>query len=317
MTFSELANLLYPYCGQGQKNSDFVVSLIDNIMENASDDEGYNEYNPLVSLVPRNLENYFSGGRPISQKNASIILGLLDKSKFVDYLELLPTDALSGIAMALNDNGIFVSDLDVPQRCADLLEQVLKECSRKKADRAKFRSSTETSEELIPTQAKVTPVRRFKPLVQLSPPDEVEIQEIPYITELLAAYGDAENMVGFDREDLASYPGYTDNFNRHRKDFFSAESVRRGIREAYGDADPDQFEVLKDETFDGIIDVWEQDFAHGFRRLGEVMIQASKIRIDRCWLVRDTDWIGNSQKKGVCHILVNDGRIKGWVKNGR
>jgi len=104
-----------------------------------------------------------------------------------------------------------------------------------------------------------------------------------------------------------------EHYKRQRKDFYAAESVRQGTRETYGDTDPDQFEVLKEETYDGVIDVWEQKHLNGYIRLNAVLAQATHIRIDRCWLCRDTDWIGNSQRKGVCHILANDGIITKWV----
>ena len=158
--------------------------------------------------------------------------------------------------------------------------------------------------------------KRFNALHLLSPPDEVAPQEIPYVAELMAAYGDAVGVVEFSRETLILYPQYSDNFSRQRKDFYAAESVRRGLRDVYDETEPDQFEVLKDETYDGVVDVWEQDYQNGYLRLVQVLAQAVKIRVDRCWLIRDTDWIGNSQKKGVCHVLVNEGRIKGWVKKG-
>jgi len=174
-------------------------------------------------------------------------------------------------------------------------------------------TDSETATELTPD---VNKKKRFSSLHLLSPPSEVAPQEIPYVTELMAAYGDAEGIAEFSRETLILFPQYSDNFTRQRKDFYAAESVRRGLRDVYDETEPDQFEVLKDETYDGVVDVWEQDYRNGYLRLVQVLAQAVQIRVDRCWLIRDTDWIGNSQKKGVCHVLVNEGRIKGWVKKG-
>ena len=59
-------------------------------------------------------------------------------------------------------------------------------------------------------------------------------------------------------------------------------------------------------------EVTEHEMAY-IGKLLAVLAQATHIRIDRCWLCRDTDWIGNSQRKGVCHILANDGTIWKWV----
>ena len=75
----------------------------------------------------------------------------------------------------------------------------------------------------------------------------------------------------------------------------------------------DEVEVVN-EMYEGVIEVWEENHKNGVEKLGKVMTQAVMTPVDRCWLNRDTDWIGNSQKKGVCHFLVNDQRLKGWVK---
>ena len=45
------------------------------------------------------------------------------------------------------------------------------------------------------------------------------------------------------------------------------------------------------------------------------MSQASATRVDKCWLSRDTDWVGNPQKKSVCHFLVKEGKLDGWVRD--
>jgi hypothetical protein len=80
----------------------------------------------------------------------------------------------------------------------------------------------------------------------------------------------------------------------------------------FGETDPDQFALLKDETYDGIFDVHSMDYRSGFERLLRVMAHVSSVQINKCPLSKLPEWIGNSEKKGVCHILVNDGVIR-WV----
>ena len=149
----------------------------------------------------------------------------------------------------------------------------------------------------------------------LAVPEEVEADEIIYVTELLAAYANAEKLPDMSKESLDQHPRYKNDFGRRRKDYYAAETIRRASRDIFGDKDPDQFIILKDETYNGVIDVHSQDFPHGVARLNAVMTQAATIRTDKCLLSRMPDWIGASEKKGVCHILVNDRIIKGWVSN--
>lgn len=154
---------------------------------------------------------------------------------------------------------------------------------------------------------------RKKPLSIITPPVKIAEEETPYIAALLDAYGEAESIANFDTEDLETFPKHKNHFIRQRGFYHLAEAVRRGTRDMYSDKDPDQFEVLKDETFEGVVEVWEDSYDNGLDRLRSVLSQAAVIRVDRCWLTRDTDWIGNPQKKGICHFLVNDNRLEGWV----
>jgi hypothetical protein len=52
MTVGEVFQVLYPYCGDGQKVGEFVVTLTENFMEQPSNDEDIKkaangDYNPL------------------------------------------------------------------------------------------------------------------------------------------------------------------------------------------------------------------------------------------------------------------------------
>jgi hypothetical protein len=99
-----------------------------------------------------------------------------------------------------------------------------------------------------------------------------------------------------------------------RNYYFAAEAVRRGTRDIYSEDDEDQFEVLEKEVFEGIKETWREHYRNGLARLSSIFKEVPKIDISKCWLRRDTDWIGNAQRKGVCHFLVKDEFIKGWVK---
>ena len=101
--------------------------------------------------------------------------------------------------------------------------------------------------------------------------------------------------------------------SNERRYYFAAEAVRRGTRDIY--KKDDQFNVLKEETFEAVKEIWKRRAYNGLERLSNVLIRAEEIRPDRCWLCRDTDWIGMAQKKGICHFLVNDGKITGWTRS--
>ncbi len=153
---------------------------------------------------------------------------------------------------------------------------------------------------------------------------ELEVIPIPtgitgvegsYTDALLAAYGQAEGIENFTVDMLDAYPIHKENFSNQRKYYFAAEAVRRGTRDLYGAKKRDQFEVLKDEMYEGVTEVWEDEAKNGLARMRKVMAQATKTSLDKCRICRDTEWVGNSQRKGVCHFLVGENRLKGWVRD--
>lgn len=243
--------------------------------------------------------------------------------------EIVP-DLISNLLFDLTE--IISTDSDVPQQkkgeflalareatLADFLSSVFLYALKKPNKQLKDGLSAKVSEALTPTLNDIEKLQeilsRFPRPAALEIPEELESDELIYVTELLTAYADAEGIDDLPKESLTQYPKYKADFERRRKDYYAAETIRRGSRDVFGEKDPDQFDVLKNETYDGVIDVHSQDFPHGFARLNKVMAQAATIRVDKCLLSRLPDWIGASEKKGVCHILVNDRRIKGWVAN--
>ena len=144
-------------------------------------------------------------------------------------------------------------------------------------------------------------------------PDTPSSDEMAYITELLAAYAEVAGKTELQLNDLATLPKYKSDLERRRKDYYAAETIREGTRDSFGDKDEIHFKVLKEETYDGIVDSYLQSYPDAIARLNGVMSQAVLVPINRC-LLSKLNWISGREKKGVCHFLVNDGEIK-WVND--
>lgn len=141
----------------------------------------------------------------------------------------------------------------------------------------------------------------------LVPPENIEKEEATYILELLRAYADAEHM---DKLTVNTIPDkYKRNFNEQRQNYYNAESIRRSVRDTGLN---NQFDYFINDTYNSIIDVFDQSHANGYERLLKVLQQAANRSQGRSLLETMTNWIGSSEKKGACHILVNDCKIK-WV----
>lgn len=132
MDFSSFAQLLFPFCGDGKKKSDFIITLIENIMEEPSNEEDItkaenDEYNPLAVLQADALNRIYNGSRRITSRNASIILGRLDKERFSDYISMLTTDAMQSLCSALENHNVSANHFDIGKICAELLEEILRQ----------------------------------------------------------------------------------------------------------------------------------------------------------------------------------------------
>lgn len=158
--------------------------------------------------------------------------------------------------------------------------------------------------------------RKRHPLPAEEPSVHLKTKERPYADALMKVYGEITGVEHFTIKILDTYPDQKEHFVRQRKDYLAAEAVRRGTRDVYGDdEEKEYFGIFLKEIYNGVIDVYDSPrFKTGYERLEAVLIEAKNTPVNQCWLSRDTVWIGNSQKKGVCHILVNENVLKGWVR---
>ena len=141
----------------------------------------------------------------------------------------------------------------------------------------------------------------------LTPPENIEKEESTYILELLRAYADVERVDKFTVNTIPEK--YKRHLNEQRQNYYNAESVRRSVRDTGLN---NQFDYFINDTYDSIIDVCDQSHLNGYERLLKVLQQAANRPRGRSLLEIIPNWIGISEKKGACHILVNDGKIK-WV----
>lgn len=152
--------------------------------------------------------------------------------------------------------------------------------------------------------------RRINLPTSILPSNSIELDEMAYIAALLEAYSDELKIQIDTTKSLEAYDKYFKHLNRQRKDYYSAETIRRFVRDTLTDSQ--QFNVLKEEIYNGIIDIHEQDYDSGYKRLVADLQQASITNTSKCLLDSKLHCIGNSERKGVCHMLVNDSKLK-WV----
>ncbi len=154
--------------------------------------------------------------------------------------------------------------------------------------------------------------RAFKKPDLIAPPEVIEYNEMTYISALLDVYSEELNTSIKNVEELKAHSKCYEKFVRHRKDYYSAETIRRFVRDTFTTSD--EFNCLEKEIYDGIIDVYEDDYESGTKRLRAVLSQAVRINTEKSLLDRKLNCIGNSERKGVCHMLTDKKGLR-WVRS--
>lgn len=149
--------------------------------------------------------------------------------------------------------------------------------------------------------------------LQLVPQISFEAHKLPYINALCEVYAEKiDQEVTSDSIDSLP-PLYRRHFAEQRKAYYSAESVHHSVREIFSDGEQ-QFGALKDDAYDGIEPTYYDDkYATGYDRLRAVLEKITSTTLTKSALVNIIGLISNLEKKGICHMLVNDERIRSWV----
>lgn len=151
--------------------------------------------------------------------------------------------------------------------------------------------------------------------VELVQPGLLKTEELPYIYALCEAYADK---LGKAAGEITpnTIPTLSKSIQRHfssqRKAFYQAEFVKHVARETFADGYR-QFTALKEDAYAGIEDTYYDDHATGYDRLKAILERITTISLTKSALMNVVGLVGNLEKKGICHILVNDETIKSWV----
>lgn len=307
MTFSDYANGLYPYLSNGVSESEYFSEMIGHFIKVSAIDA----CKPL-NTKPDTQYRYVVGARKLTPKYAKYIYENRDLSRFEKWIDqkIFESDSVDAVCDWLTNNG--QPGIDPQKECTNLLEKILISIANKKAAVTSNKDTNDFDLKLI--EEIENRIRSLRAPTQVDVPVQATKEEEPYINELYKAYGDAEKITPFTREDLASYPDYAEDLDERRIDYYAAESIRRGVQELNTPSLANQFDILKDSTYNGVKDTAKKKYSDGYERMLSVMEQSVKIPSENYLLGKSPYWISAKIKKGVCHHLVNDGKIK-WVRS--
>ena len=305
-------------------NADFLLSIMDAAIRDPYNNEEFS--NPLLTYNMDTLRGIVNGNKNLSREYASKIRGLFDREKFMSFI-YNRTDNFDDIKEKLISLG-FESDLyyddeiDVPAALADLLEKIIEDISKgiletnppiKKItihnlDKDAFKNAY-IKDGLLHINNKTIELPEYfsyeAPYLKC---------DLPYIIELLKVYSSLEGKDIKSIDELQAYPKYKNHLIEQNKCYYSAEAIKRTLRDLFADGE-EHFNLLKDEIYDSIYEAYvDLSLDDGYQRLKNVLEMVSKANLNSTILLNIKGLITIKERKGICHILVNDGRIKSWVE---
>tara|TARA_R100000935_G_scaffold58415_2_gene95368 strand:+ start:43490 stop:44569 length:1080 start_codon:yes stop_codon:yes gene_type:complete len=129
-----------------------------------------------------------------------------------------------------------------------------------------------------------------------------------FIEQLFLAYSECLQKEIKSITDLMDSNIHFEHFGRQRSSFYWAESLNQFSRDSLPDGDK-SFENLKEEIYQGVVDICLADYSDAYQRIIRTTLEASKIAIHSNALVSVTRI---EDKIGLCHHLVNENKLS-WV----
>ena len=327
MFFHEIASELKTYMDPTGRGGDFVIALVGDTLRDPMTEEEVlmdenDEFNPLASRMSINmLDQILEGKKFISKARAGLICSRYDGQDFADEIDNLYDADKEHLQAFLEHRGIIVEINELGSAVQDIMNQIFHGLSKGIHDVA----ITLTIHDPKPSIKNLAGDRIYcedgklyidgnviELPIKLSDAQIYDF-EAGYISALCDAYADALSRDAVTVDDIPTLPKkFQTNFYDQRKAYLSAESIQRSIREVYEDGE-NQFDILKEDAFSGIKTTYLDDYDNGYRRLLEVLKKISDVQLTKSKLSLIKNLIGNLERLGIVHILVNDKTIMSWV----
>lgn len=330
MDFSQLAHKLHKFRINRRESTAMCVKILtDAILDDVAMESlgrTSEDINPLYGKSDSTLKAIYSGERlKISQEDAALMAGRVDSEHFAEYVNTFSFDALSELSRDMQGFGFDAHPDNVGEICGNIMEQIINNRAEGKSDDiTTLTIKKKENGKRITDIAPATIERRGDKLHicgeeiiihQMLVPQKVANIELKYIKALCDAYAQALGVPMVMEADIPSLPGpFPEDYIDQRKAYYSAESIEHSIRDTFDDGE-DEFAKLKKDAWDGIRMTYRNSrrYADGYERLVAVLEKVTSTTLDLSVLSQIRNLIGNLEKMGICHILVNDGTISSWV----
>jgi hypothetical protein len=157
---------------------------------------------------------------------------------------------------------------------------------------------------------KIIMAKRFKENPDPAPkgvvPALLEDREMPYVRQLLDAYGERDACDYANHDEVKDHEDHGPHLTMQRERFFDADAFTRFYRD---NTMSEEIDLLREDIFHGVADVHGEKHDDSLSRANAVMSQAAKIHPSGV-LSRHARV---PVKQGICHHFANERKLK-WRK---
>ena len=130
-------------------------------------------------------------------------------------------------------------------------------------------------------------------------PAVVHEDELPYITQLVAAYSERAGAPIADHQAAAGHPQFGTHLARQRERFYDADAFKRFYRD---NTDAAAIEAFESDIYHGVVDICDGPHADALSRADAVMSQAAAVQPSGVL----AQYSRVKAKQGICHHFANE-----------
>ncbi|MBF0108699.1 MAG: hypothetical protein HQL76_05950 [Magnetococcales bacterium] len=134
-------------------------------------------------------------------------------------------------------------------------------------------------------------------------PAEIHDSELPYVGQLIDAYGDRDGMTYAGHQEIKDHPDHGQHLIMQRERFHDAAAFQRFYRD---NTDPEVLETFEKDIYHGIFEVYRASHSDKLRCVDAVMTQAAQVLPSGILAPHARVPV----RQGVCHHFANDDHIR-------
>lgn len=315
--FSEVITVVRPLMKGTRNLGEFTAGLVDMGMQAGQDTRGEKSALQLRSVA--SWKGYANGSSPLPANLASEIASRWDEVSFgVNVTENYGETALISLATNLHEFdpsinkgncaeglGRFLYNTFLELSGAPTAAQPLEEQEIQNIERSGHPYFDSKTNRIRLGEYSTAAAARHEV------PDEVQDEELAYITPLLEAYCEQQYKDGIPVTITDIPKRLTTHFQDQRKAFYSAEWLKETSWNCFHDGKA-VFEIWLDNMYAGVSDTQLRAYSSAVERLLATLEQATQVQLDRIPLAQVVDLIDVWVRKGSCHELAAQQKLR-WV----